>query len=195
MSGRVTKPSYHGIPGGVENEQYKQDMERWKAYESWVHSNYGPPPPRRHDDGGGFLARRDFYRDPTKQLLYAGQHQQAAEPEGDESPGGGSGGSGSAGVPDFDQAKAEWEAFKSDFAAKVQSVTESMAAKGDGAWGDARRYVSSGLRTPEREAAYGQARPDVAAGWDDSRLEHYRQHGRAEGTPYVNPEQPRGYGL
>ena len=123
------------------------------------------------------------------------------------------------GVPQYEKAKAEWEAFKSGFAERVQAITDEMSAKGAQSWGDARSYVSGGLAGPSRDAAYREQRPDYAfAEWlrtpgarehyeretgekipeghwalDDpgTPLDHYRNHGRVQGTPYVDPERGR----
>ena len=123
------------------------------------------------------------------------------------------------GVPQYEKAKAEWEAFKSGFAERVQAIADEMSATGAQAWGDARKYVSSGLSGPLRDEAYRERRPDYAfAEWmqtpgareyyewkageqvpeghwslDDpgAPVDHYRNHGRAEGTPYIDPEGGR----
>ena len=145
--------------------------------------------------------------------------QQAPSP-GSSGPGGG-GGSHMAmgGTPDYDKAKDEWASFKTGFAERVQAITEEMSAKGAQSWEGARSYVSGGLAGPSRDAAYREQRPDYAfAEWlqtpgarehyewetgekipeghwalDDpgTPLDHYRNHGRVQGTPYVDPERGR----
>lgn len=122
-------------------------------------------------------------------------------------------------IPGYEKAKADWEDFKAGFAGRVQSVIQEMEVEGRGAWDDARRYASSGLAGPLRDEAYREKRPDYEfAEWmqtpgareyyewttgeqvpeghwslDDpgTPLDHYRNYGRAEGTPYIDPEQGR----
>ena len=56
-------------------------------------------------------------------------------------------------------------------------------------------FVTSKLRTPEREAAYMAARPDVLeakmqGNFGGDAFSHYMQHGRGEGESYVRPLEP-----
>lgn len=61
--------------------------------------------------------------------------------------------------PTYEQAKTDWEAFRTGFAERVQSITTELRGQGDAAWNSAAGHINSQTRPPgthpEQPRSYG----------------------------------------